>query len=445
MDTSILADVGDGFNCIAPKTKEHLAVYIATVLNVKLSYYKHCDNHKSQIDIVWDIYSESEDFMIVHGMRGGGKTFVVAISSFLESVFKPGCGISVLGGSLEQSLRCVAYLNDMWKISKIPTNLLVNNSTSGRGFKMTTGSWVTALAASSKSTRGPHPAKLRIDEADELDRIIYEASLGQPKAKGNIKDNIVVSSTLHKPFGLMSEIIDEREKIGAKLYQFCVEEVRKPLGFYSSEELDRKKRQLTKAMWEAEYLLKRPKIGDSIFDFESVERSYRRGLSINLQPNIKGEAGIDFGYTCTILHIIQDMKEYINVPESYPYEYIELTERCAQIVDTCIEKKVNVIYCDSNPKDSHITLKKIIKKKRAPITVIPVAFSKWKEISINVIRFYLEKDLLNIKDKTFSDKMKKYHFKDAEKEIIDKVDDHYPDALIAWASSRWKILGNNGR
>src|SRR4030042_1224171 len=162
----------------------------------------------------------------------------------------------------------------------------------------------------------------------------------------------------------------------ALIHKWWVEEVREPRGFWTNDEIGRKLKQLTTAMWDSEYLLKRPMVGDTVFDFESVDRAYRRGFNI-LFEKYPAEGCIDWGYTCTVLHVIQDFKEYINVPESYSWEYTELTERCKLIVDICIEKNIRVIYCDSNPKDSHMTLRKIIKKKRAPVTVIPIALIAW--------------------------------------------------------------------
>ncbi|OFW61819.1 MAG: hypothetical protein A2Z35_06185 [Actinobacteria bacterium RBG_19FT_COMBO_36_27] len=434
-------DVGYTFEKIAPKTKEHLAVYCSVVLNNRFPHPAYCPDHDSPLDAIWAAYAEIEDFSIWYAMRGSGKTYDLSILAWLESLFKPQCGTTVLGGSLEQSTKAVGYLDYLWRMPGVPHEMLINGSVAGRGFKLNNGSWVQALAASPKSVRGPHPQKLRLDELDEMDRVIYDAALGQPKSNHGIKDNVVISSTLHHAFGLMTEVIDEREKIGARLYKWCVEEVREPRGFWTNDEIGRKLKQLTTAMWDSEYLLKRPMVGDTVFDFESVDRAYRRGFNI-LFEKYPAEGCIDWGYTCTVLHVIQDFKEYINVPESYSWEYTELTERCKLIVDICIEKNIRVIYCDSNPKDSHMTLRKIIKKKRAPVTVIPIAFNVWKDIAINVVRFYLERDLMNIRDKVFQDKMKKYHYKNVDLEIIDKVDDHYPDALIAWGASRWRILGD---
>jgi len=359
-------------------------------------------------------------------------------------LFKPRCGTTILGGSLEQSTKAVAYLDALWRLPNVPTHMLLG--VVGRGLKLKNDSWIQALAASAKSVRGPHPQKLRLDEVDEMEKKIYEASLGQPKTNYGIRDNIVISSTLHNPFGLMSEIIDTRDEIGAKLYQWCIEEVRAPRGFWTTEEIDRKRKQNTKDTWDAEYLLLRPSAGDTIYNYELVEQSHTRGKYELYDPKINvTEGGMDWGHGTTILHIIQDKKDKFSIPLSIEWNLIELTERCEQISDLCIKYRISKIYADISPKDSNITLSKILKKNGVPTKIIPVAFGKYKTTGIQVIRLLLEWNLLNITSKVFKKKMQEYHYKDTDTEVIVKEDDHYPDALTSWAASRSRMLGTSVR
>lgn len=435
----------EGWNsplAVAPRTKEQFALWIYEYFGFKIpwDWNKKCEYHSFPLDAMWDAFSEKSSFLIWLANRGGGKTFDLSILTFMESIFKPKCGINFLGGSLEQSQKAIAYLTDFWETEKSPKHLLIGQ-VAARGYKLTNKSWVKALAASSKSVRGSHQPKLRVDEIDEVDKKIYEASLGQPKSMNGIPENIIVSSTLHQPFGLMSEIVDDREKIGASLYTWCVEEVKTPHGFWTKEEIESKRKHTTKAMFEAEFLCLRPKIGDTIFDFDSIDRAYRRGMYEIFDPKIYTEAGLDWGYACTALSIIQDPREIFRNPVTATFEYVELKQRCAEISKICIERKIRRIYCDSNPKDSNITLKKTLLEHRCNTEVVIIAFNKWKEIGINVLRYLLEKNLLNITGKIAQEKMKKYHFKNPELGIIEKEDDHIPDSMIAWASSRYKILG----
>jgi len=136
-------------------------------------------------------------------------------------------------------------------------------------------------------------------------------------------------------------------------------------------------------MWDSEYLLKRPKVGDTIFDWQTVDNAYQRGLRNSFDKNTLCEGGIDWGYSCTVLHVLQDIGQHFSIPESHAWEYYELTERCEDIIDICIDKDIKILYCDSNPKDANVTLRKIAKKKRCDVQIIPVVFSVWKDVGIN--------------------------------------------------------------
>lgn len=430
--------------CIAPVTKEQFYFWIKEFFGFGIPFSQNtcCEGHSYPFDAMWEAYAEISPLSIWYANRSGGKTYDLSILAFMESIFKKNCGCNVLGGSLDQAQKAIAYLTEFWNYENAPKHILINNQVAGRGYQLINGSWVRALAASSKSVRSSHQPKLRVDEVDELDEKIYLAALGQPKTMNGIPENVIISSTLHQPFGLMSDIIDNRYETGAKLFKWCVREVEEPHGFWKSKEIESKKKQITKAMFDSEYLCLRPKIGESIFDFESVDRAYQRGRSDKYDKKIYCEAGMDWGYNCTVLSLIQDVREKYKNIESYPFEYVELTERCKIIADICIDRKISVIYADSNPKDSNITLKTILESKRTGTKLIPVAFSKWKDIAINVLRFLLENNLLNITDKVCQDKMKKYHYKNVELGIIDKVDDHYPDSLISWAASKYTLLSD---
>jgi len=436
-----VTDIDDSFAGTAPKTKEAFAVYCATVLGFRLPHPAKCEEHQSPLDALWDIYSDNAEFTILQAMRGSGKTLLLAILAYLESIFKPRCETTILGGSLEQSTKAVTYLRGLWELPQSPRDMLKSGVVAGRGYELSNGSWVMALAASQKSVRGPHPQRLRLDEVDEMAPEIFDAALGQPKESYGIPDQVVASSTLHHPFGMMANLIDNREERGAKLYRWCVEEVRAPRGFWNDEEIDRRKRQLTESMWEAEYLLKRPSVSDTVFNFEQVEKAWERGFEIEPEKGLPTVAGIDWGHGTTVCHVIQDTKERYKVPETHRWYHVELTERCRQIAELCKERKIERLFADSNPKDSNITLQKVLKQYGLQTKVQPVAFNKYKEMGIEVLRYLFERGLVDIKDKETKEYFQKYHYKDPEQEKIEKVDDHDVDAMIAWAVSLSKLLG----
>ena len=84
---------------------------------------------------------------------------------------------------------------------------------------------INILTASSKSVRGPHPQKLKLDEIDEFDDKIYEAAMPIPKTKKGIKASVQIYSTMHKAYGLMNRVITEAAQSGYKIYKWCVFDV----------------------------------------------------------------------------------------------------------------------------------------------------------------------------------------------------------------------------
>ena len=57
---------------------------------------------------------------VVWANRGGGKTFLGAVATALDLLFRPGIQVRVLGGSLEQSRRMHAHLRRLFDPRRFP-------------------------------------------------------------------------------------------------------------------------------------------------------------------------------------------------------------------------------------------------------------------------------------------------------------------------------------
>jgi hypothetical protein len=140
---------------------------------------------------------------------------------------------------------------------------------------------INILTASSKSVRGPHPQKLKLDEVDEMEDGIYEASMLIPKTKHGIKASVQIYSTMHKAYGLMQRVITEAARSGYSIYKWCVFDVmekcpdwrdceacelwedcqgkaRQADGFYSIENAINEKRRVSRDTWLSEMLCFHP-------------------------------------------------------------------------------------------------------------------------------------------------------------------------------------------
>lgn len=149
---------------------------------------------------------------VVWANRGGGKTFLGAVATLLDLVFKPGIEIRILGGSLEQSQRMHEHLRRLFELPCIAP--IVDGRITERRLALLNGSRAQVLAQSQTSVRGTRVQKVRCDEAELFEPEVWEAAqlttrsvrLAGPWGQW-VRGAVEALSTLHKPFGLMWNIV----------------------------------------------------------------------------------------------------------------------------------------------------------------------------------------------------------------------------------------------
>lgn len=167
---------------------------------------------------------------VVWANRGGGKTFLGAVATMLDLLFKPGIEVRLLGGSLEQSKRMHAYLRGLFKSPAIAH--LVDGRMTSRRLRLSNGSEVELLAQSHASVRGTRVQKLRCDEVELFDREVWEAAQLVTKSRrcGDIwvRGAVECLSTMHIPHGVMFNIVQEAGEGRRKLFRWGVVDVLGP-------------------------------------------------------------------------------------------------------------------------------------------------------------------------------------------------------------------------
>jgi hypothetical protein len=221
----------------APKNDDELWEAVKLYFNVEIPRRKICEHHEAPFTAFADAYFARNTVTVWKASRGfGGKSMLLALLGLCESVFL-GAKVNILGGSGEQSERVLNYINGeempeaFWNAPDAPKHLIVGGSDSevadnARGvtkkmIKLTNGGYLKALMASSRSVRGPHPQRLRLDEVDEMDLSIFDSALGQPMKRFGIEEQVVASSTHHYANGTMTEILKRSIEKGWKTYEWC--------------------------------------------------------------------------------------------------------------------------------------------------------------------------------------------------------------------------------
>ncbi|MFG0260111.1 MAG: hypothetical protein ACF8LK_07130 [Phycisphaerales bacterium JB041] len=269
---------------------------------------------------------------VVWANRGGGKTFLGALATLLDLVFKPGVEVRILGGSLEQSKRMHAHLRAFFAAP--PLDAMVEGRITERRLRLTNGSSVEILAQSETSVRGTRVQKLRCDEVELFDPGVWDAAqlvtrsadVTLPEGRTiEVRGSIECLSTMHRPYGLMHAVVQEAREGGRSLFRWGVVDTlevcdedracgpcvllpecagrakntggsRPTGGHVRVEDAARMKGRVGLATWESEMLCRRPRRSDSVFpEFDRSVHVVGDGAAWT-PPRGTPIAGMDFGF-----------------------------------------------------------------------------------------------------------------------------------------------------
>lgn len=260
--------------------ERELKDWCADLLGVVIPAKRVCRGHRAPLEAITDAYFATHPRTVWKASRGfGGKTVLLGTLAMAEAITL-GAAVTILGGSGEQSKRVLSYMRGeegmrgrMWAWPRAPLDLLVTDPSATRT-KLTNGGRITALMASSRSVRGPHPQRVRGDEIDEMDADIWKSAQGQAQAWGDIMEQTVGSSTLHYPNRTMAAELLQAAERGWPVYEWCYRETTAAGGFATLEEVARKKGSVDALMWKNEYELQEPSVTDRAIDTEAVDLAF---------------------------------------------------------------------------------------------------------------------------------------------------------------------------
>lgn len=325
---------GVSFRRVRPRNGEQLHRFLKRALGVDVprqavlpgscgpfDYLSHCFFEPSMGDAMARLWPRDA---VVWACRGGGKTFLGAAATLLDLVFKPGIQVRILGGSFEQSSRMYRYLRAMLD-RPLFASLLPRRPTRRR-IELRNGSAVEVLSQSHRSVRGLRVHKIRCDEVELFNPEIWEAAQLVTRS-GMCGDTAVTGavealSTMHRPFGLMSKVVEQAEARGVRVFRWsaldvaraceawrpcggCVLEdccggaARGAGGFVPIEDLLSQRRRCSADVWASEMLCQQPQRSDSVYPSFSprlhVTAGRTPGDGAGGGENVMVVGGLDFG------------------------------------------------------------------------------------------------------------------------------------------------------
>ena len=187
-------------------TNAELLQYVEDTFGVRIPQVRCCARHRTPAEAFCDSYFARTPVTVWNASRAfGGKTYLLSLLALTESVTLE-TSVTVLGGSGEQSVRVLDAMRGHWGAPHAPRHLLDGLPKLNKT-RLLWGNTITALTASQTAVRGLHPARLRIDEADEMRLSILEAAQGQPMDQKGVRAQTVIASTHQHPDGTMTEVL----------------------------------------------------------------------------------------------------------------------------------------------------------------------------------------------------------------------------------------------
>lgn len=256
-----------------PMDDDELWWLVSVLWGIDIPRKRICKNHQSPFEAFADAFFARHPLTVWKASRGfGGKTTLMGVLTLTEAAIL-GSHSTILGGSSAQSLRVHEVVNEGLASPGAPIGLLDGDPTRYET-KFRNRGWVRALMASQRSVRGPHPQRLRLDEIDEMDLEIFDAAMGQPMNSRTVAAQTVASSTHQYPDKTMTEILTRAKEKGWPVYEWCYLETLEPHGWLSNSEMERKKVEVSKAMWDIEYDLQEPSFEGRAIDPDAVEATF---------------------------------------------------------------------------------------------------------------------------------------------------------------------------
>jgi len=380
-----------------PATRGQLRDYVKVFLGLAVPDRAVCEGHCAPLDYLWHAWSVDDvtacdcgpdgdarrgaergddsasrgaaqgcGDAVVWANRGGGKTELAAVATVLDCVFKPGCRVRILGGSLEQSACMYRYLAGF--LERGYGDLLAGPIRKER-LGLVNGSEVQILPQSERAVRGQHVHKLRCDELELFDAEVLAGAMFTTHSTGGLVGTVEQISTMHRPYGLMHAAVRQAGARGVPVFRWCVWEViercqgrscsrcvlsddcqgraRRGRGYLRIDDVIAHRQRSSRAGFEAEMLCRRPSLDRAVF--AEFDPAVHVG-PVGYDPTLPLYRAIDFGFVhpFVCLWVQVDGEGRVRVIDEYVRSRATIAAHAEAIRrrTPCEESQVAGTFCD---------------------------------------------------------------------------------------------------
>ncbi len=300
------------------RDEDEVSFYIREYLGLNIPTKAYCVGHDAPIRMIIDLFFEKVGTALGWANRTGGKTMGVAVLNHLDMEFKPGVDICVAASTMDQARKGYNHFKNLYSDplmrQSVDGELLQSQS------KLKNGSVLEIITGTVKGVNSPHPNKARLDEVELMAYEVFQEAMSMSMSKGGYRAQDVYTSTRKKSAGLMNRLITEAPEKGTRIFSWCIWDVvekcereckddpkygncpiyhlcggiaHEGTGWYQIPDLIKKVLTLSKDVFDAQWLNKKPGSGVLVYNTFSPSKSIIEPFE--LPPNWPTFAYLDFG------------------------------------------------------------------------------------------------------------------------------------------------------
>ncbi len=160
-----------------PSTAAELNDWFEATVGIRLPSVAVCPGHVAPLEVVWALFNNDVEEVIVLASRSGGKTLLLALLHLANAYWKPGYTTTHFGSVENQAKRAYKHLQEFLEAPAMRGQIADSRmkSTNWRN-----GSHLEILPGTKKQTQGPHTYLVSWDELESGERQPYENARGIP-------------------------------------------------------------------------------------------------------------------------------------------------------------------------------------------------------------------------------------------------------------------------
>lgn len=391
--------------------------------------------NEGQTTFLIELQVESILGHLLQTCRAGGKTLVAAIAICWAALKYDKFKALILSGSYEQARTFYNYVREFIKMCP-PLLQKIEGEPLQSETRFSDGGFIKCLTASEKSTRSPHVDFLIVDEFVLVKPDLIDSAFPTVRASKRAKRIFLTTASQTKAaisIARWYDYWDHKQEYGFRTYQWGVDSC----DWISKEDMVFAKKILDPYIYETEYLGLRIGRRGAVYKEQQIETAVNQAIDYTHLKDGDCIAGIDWGVVHpTVVTIVQVQGEHIIVVEVRGESNKDVSWWCEYTLPALQHDfNIKAFYCDASHKFNNLQL------QNQDLSVVPVAFSRFKEQMIGEIRRELEYELLKIPShfSTTIKQLKLYSYNpDTEKPI--KLNDDYVDSLML---ACWGAIGRS--